>query len=48
MGVMLDTSALSGLHEADPEVATHLADVLEQHDDGTVVWGRATTRQVGI
>ncbi len=36
MGVMLDTSALIGLHEADPEVATYLAVVLEQHDDGTV------------
>lgn len=36
MGVMLDTSALIGLHEADPEVATYLAGVLEQHDDGTV------------
>lgn len=35
MGVMLDTSALIGLHEADPEVATYLAGVLEQHDDGT-------------
>lgn len=33
---MLDTSALIGLHEANPEVATHLAGVLEQHDDGTV------------
>lgn len=33
---MLDTSALIGLHEADPEVATYLAGVLEQHDDGTV------------
>lgn len=33
---MLDTSALIGLHEADPEVATFLAGVLEQHDDGTV------------
>lgn len=33
---MLDTSALIGLHEAHPEVATHLAAVLEQHDDGTV------------
>lgn len=33
---MLDTSALIGLHEAQPEVATHLAGVLEQHDDGTV------------
>lgn len=36
MGVMLDTSALIGLHEAHPDVATHLAGVLEQHDDGTV------------
>ena len=36
MGVMLDTSALIGLHEADPEVAKYLAGVLEQHDDGTV------------
>lgn len=36
MGVMLDTSALIGLHEADPHVATYLAGVLEQHDDGTV------------
>ena len=36
MGVMLDTSALIGLHEADAEVATYLAGVLEQHDDGTV------------
>ena len=36
MGVMLDTSALIGLHEAHPEVATYLAGVLEQHDDGTV------------
>lgn len=36
MGVMLDTSALIGLHEADPEVATFLAGVLQQHDDGTV------------
>ena len=33
---MLDTSALIGLHEADAEVATYLAGVLEQHDDGTV------------
>ena len=33
---MLDTSALIGLHEADPEVATYLAGVLAQHDDGTV------------
>ncbi|MEY2524902.1 MAG: polymerase primary sigma factor [Ilumatobacteraceae bacterium] len=33
---MLDTSALIGLHEADPEVAKYLAGVLEQHDDGTV------------
>lgn len=33
---MLDTSALIGLHEAHPEVATYLAGVLEQHDDGTV------------
>jgi RNA polymerase sigma factor (sigma-70 family) len=33
---MLDTSALIGLHEADPEVVTHLAGVLEQQDDGTV------------
>ena len=33
---MLDTSALIGLHEADPEVATYLGGVLEQHDDGTV------------
>lgn len=33
---MLDTSALIGLHEADPEVATYLAGVLEQLDDGTV------------
>lgn len=32
---MLDTSALIGLHEAEPDVAAHLADVLEQHDDGT-------------
>jgi RNA polymerase sigma factor (sigma-70 family) len=36
VGVMLDTSTLIGLHEADPEVATYLAEVLEQHDDGTV------------
>ena len=36
MGVMLDTSALIGLHEADSEVATYLAGVLERHDDGTV------------
>jgi RNA polymerase sigma factor (sigma-70 family) len=36
VGVMLDTSALIGLHEADPDVATCLARVLEQHDDGTV------------
>lgn len=36
MGVMLDTSALIGLHEAHPDVATHLGSVLEQHDDGTV------------
>ncbi len=36
MGVMLDTSALIGLHEAHPTVATYLAGVLEQHDDGTV------------
>jgi hypothetical protein len=35
VGVMLDTSALIGLHEADPEVRTFLAGVLEQHDDGT-------------
>ena len=34
MGVMLDTSALIGLHEADLEVRTFLAGVLEQHDDG--------------
>jgi RNA polymerase sigma factor (sigma-70 family) len=33
---MLDTSALIGLHEADPVVATYLAGVLERHDDGTV------------
>ena len=33
---MLDTSALIGLHEAHPEVATYLAGVLEQHDDGKV------------
>lgn len=33
---MLDTSALIGLHEAHPEVATYLAGVLEQHDDGNV------------
>ena len=33
---MLDTSALIGLHEAHAEVATCLAGVLEQHDDGTV------------
>lgn len=33
---MLDTSALIGLHEAHPEVATYLAGVLEQHDDGTI------------
>lgn len=33
---MLDTSALIGLHEAHPEVATYLAGVLQQHDDGTV------------
>lgn len=33
---MLDTSALIGLHEADPEVATYLAGVLERNDDGTV------------
>jgi RNA polymerase sigma factor (sigma-70 family) len=33
---MLDTSALIGLHEADPEVAIYLAGVLEQRDDGTV------------
>jgi predicted nucleic acid-binding protein len=33
---MLDTSALIGLHEADPEVATFLVGVLRQHDDGTV------------
>jgi RNA polymerase sigma factor (sigma-70 family) len=33
---MLDTSALIGLHEAHPEVATYLGGVLEQHDDGTV------------
>jgi len=32
---MLDTSALIGLHEAHPEVATYLAGVLGQHDDGT-------------
>ncbi len=36
MGVMLDTSALIGLHEADPEVTTFLVGVLRQHDDGTV------------
>ena len=35
MGVMLDTSALIGLHEADPEVATCLASILAQHDDGS-------------
>jgi RNA polymerase sigma factor (sigma-70 family) len=33
---MLDTSTLIGLHEADPDVATYLARVLERHDDGTV------------
>lgn len=33
---MFDTSALIGLHEADPDVATFLAGVLEQNDDGTV------------
>lgn len=33
---MLDTSALIGLHEGDPEVAAFFAGVLEQHDDGTV------------
>lgn len=33
---MLDTSALIGLHEAAPDVATRLAGVLERHDDGTV------------
>jgi RNA polymerase sigma factor (sigma-70 family) len=33
---MLDTSALIGLHEAHPEVATYLAGVLERHDDGTM------------
>lgn len=33
---MLDTSALIGLHEAHPEVATYLRGVLERHDDGTV------------
>ena len=32
---MLDTSALIGLHEAHTDVATYLAGVLEQHDDGT-------------
>jgi RNA polymerase sigma factor (sigma-70 family) len=33
---MLDTSALIGLHESHTEVATYLAGVLEQRDDGTV------------
>lgn len=33
---MLDTSALIGLHEGDPEVATYLAGVLEQYDDGSI------------
>lgn len=33
---MLDTSALIGLHEGQPEVATYLAGVLDQHDDGSV------------
>lgn len=36
MGVTLDTSTLIGLHEADPEVATYLAGILDQHDDGSV------------
>jgi hypothetical protein len=36
MGLMLDTSALIGLHEADPEVVSYLAGVLEHNDDGTV------------
>ena len=35
MGVILDTSALIGLHEADPKVATYLAGILEELDDGT-------------
>ena len=40
---MLDTSALIGLHEADPEVRTFLAGVLEQHDDGTTPKVHAVT-----
>ncbi len=32
---MLDTSALIGMHEAHPEVATYLRGVLERRDDGT-------------
>jgi len=43
VGVMLDTSALIGLHEADPEVRTFLAGVLEQHDDGTTPKVHAVT-----
>lgn len=35
MGVILDTSALIGLHEAAPEVARYLAGILEELDDGT-------------
>ncbi len=34
MGVILDTSALIGLHEAEPEVVDLLAAALEQYDDG--------------
>ena len=43
MGVMLDTSALIGLHEADPEVRTFVAGVLEEHDDGTTPKVHAVT-----
>ena len=40
---MLDTSALIGLHEADPEVRTFVAGVLEEHDDGTTPKVHAVT-----
>jgi RNA polymerase sigma factor (sigma-70 family) len=43
VGVMLDTSALIGLHEAAPEVRTFLAGVLEQHDDGSTPKVHAVT-----
>jgi predicted nucleic acid-binding protein len=36
VGLMLDTSALIGLHEGDPKVSRYLAAVLEHHDDGAL------------